>query len=277
MPLAMRRAFWRTGHWHRERKGRHHPAKRTFLKLLLFGHLVRDLCITEVAVSLKIDPRTLRSWVRYLTTRGALDIINDGRGRDLGLRVQVNRARVRELIGELDQGERELAARRRRRHSFIWKSDPSPIPLSRGREKDPPSPIAKVLGELGLNSWRPPATRFESPDPDPDALRAAIKGKPCQETKPRGGGPQDAEASGTVQVKDPELAALLERLRQKIIDGAKNAASKTASGVIPVASLPVRADPAIHGTIRSRMMVQQEVISNTQLVSKKTSTGRRTL
>jgi transposase-like protein len=177
MPIAIREAFWRTGRWHRDRKGRHHPGKRAFLKFLLRGPLVRDLCITGLAPDFKIDARTLGRWVRALIHRGALLVEEHGRGRQLGLRVAVQRARLRALIGELDIGERELAGKRKRRCGFLWfKSDPSPTPLLRGREKDLPRPISQILSAFRPNSWTPAATRFRDPD-DPDALRAAIKGR----------------------------------------------------------------------------------------------------
>ena len=195
VPLAARRAIWRTGRWHRERKPLHHPAKRQLLKILLHSHLELDFCIEREAKALNINVRTLRSWIRMLQSRGAIDVIDQGYGRRAGLRLVCRRSKLYELISELDQGERLLIDRRRRRHGFSWakpeakankrKPDRSPIPLSERREKDLlpiGSTMNSVLGPIRFGR-RPSATRSERA---PDALRAAIRGEDGQKNEPRG-------------------------------------------------------------------------------------------
>lgn len=172
VPLAARRAVWRTGRWHRARKGRHHPAKRLFIKWLLQSHIETDFCIERLAKDWKITPRTLRTWKVWVEARGAITVLDEGYGRREGLRIRCNRAQLYELLTELDQGEHELRDRRRRRYAFRWpkreankrKPDRSPIPLSEKREKDL-EPLSAMLGRFAKHyrndqGRRPPATRF---------------------------------------------------------------------------------------------------------------------
>lgn len=260
MPLAMRKAIWRTGRWHRPLQPRHHPAKREFLKYLLRGALVRDLCIKRLAPDFKIDTRTLGRWNHQVLSQGAIELLEHGRGRQLGARVRVNRSRVRTLITELDIGERELAGRRKRRHGFSWcKSDPSPTPLSRGREKDLLRPIEQILNSLEPNSWKPSAARFPSPDQDQDqdALRAAIKGRNGETemaTVPNGKPVVESRLGSKGQTRTPQnrpgtVAQISER--------ADAAQAKAGFAMIYAAIKKSRTDA--------------------QLVSKETSTRRRTI
>jgi len=190
MPLAEKRAYWRTGRLHRLKKPRHHPGKRRLVKMLLLGHLRRELNLSRIANAFGIQVRTLRSWLAELERRGAIVRCDNQGGRGVALMLTVNRAKLYEIISELDAGEAELRAARAARaarnaaRGAAWKaqqrqwwidrkggrtrdranrqnSDPSPISPFIGREKD----LRRGLRQQNLwAGWR-----------RPEPLRGAVK------------------------------------------------------------------------------------------------------